>query len=69
MTRYPPVTLERLDAALAALAKTIETHPGGVAYWPIFERLEREREDLISRTERLASARARTQPPCQPDST
>ncbi len=67
MMRYPSVTLERLEAALAALAEIIKAHPGGTAYWPIFERLERERDDLISRTDRLARARARTRPPCEPE--
>lgn len=59
MKRFPPVTLERIDAALAVLAENIETHPGGDIYWPLFERLEREREALISRSGRLAAARAR----------
>lgn len=57
MNRFPPVTLERIDAALAVLAENIETHPGGDVYWPLFEQLEREA--LISRSDRLAAARAR----------
>jgi len=57
--KFPPVTLERLDLALAIIAEAIETHPGGEVYWPLFERLEREREALVARADRLAVARAR----------
>lgn len=57
--KFPPVTLERLDLAMAIIAEAIETHPGGEVYWPLFERLERERKALVSRAERLAVARAR----------
>ncbi|GKX33734.1 MAG: hypothetical protein MnENMB40S_13520 [Rhizobiaceae bacterium MnEN-MB40S] len=57
--KFPPVTLERLDLALAIIAEAIETHSGGEVYWPLFERLERERKALVSRADRLAAARAR----------
>lgn len=57
MTEYPPATLERIDAALAAVAEHIEA--GGEVYWPIFERLERERNNITSRPDRLARARGR----------
>jgi hypothetical protein len=52
------VTVERIEAAMAKLAAIIED-AGDDVYWPIFERLEREREKLIGRQERLQAAKAR----------
>jgi len=43
---------------MAKLAAIIED-AGDDVYWPIFERLEREREKLIGRQERLQAAKAR----------
>lgn len=48
-----------IEKALTYLAELIQTRPEGEAYWPIFERLERERDVRISRQERLQSARAK----------
>ena len=51
--------LDRLDSALAQLADIIESAPQGDLYWPIFDRLERERESAGGRAQRLAAARHR----------
>ncbi|PLX36981.1 MAG: hypothetical protein C0605_07895 [Hyphomicrobiales bacterium] len=53
-------TLHNLDHALAKLAVIIETH--GPQYWPIFERLEAERDELATRQQRLSAARRRVSP-------
>ena len=45
------VTAEDLEYGLGVLARIIETQ--GDAVWPLFERLERELEDIRSRRERL----------------
>lgn len=53
-----PVTLEDICIAMAQLAAIIERSPHGEKYWPIFERLEREKEARESRSHRLAAAKA-----------
>lgn len=53
------VSLERLDNAILGCADLIERHPRGHKLWPLFERLEREREAMVGQTDRLAAARAR----------
>ena len=45
------VTAEDLEYGLGVLARIIDTQ--GDAVWPLFERLERELEDLQSRRERV----------------
>ena len=45
------VTAEELEYGLRVLARIIDTQ--GDAVWPLFERLERELEDLRSRRDRL----------------
>lgn len=52
------ITVERIEAAMAKLAAIIED-AGDDVYWPIFERLERERDKLTGRRERLRAAIAR----------
>lgn len=54
-----PAYLRDVEEALSYLAYLIETRPEGEAYWPLFDRLEIERERLVSRKERLRVARAR----------
>ena len=46
-----PVSVEDLEYGLGVLARIIDTQ--GDAVWPLFERLERELEDLRSRRDRL----------------
>lgn len=53
-------TLPDIDRGLAKVATIIEMY--GDDYWPIFERLEMEREKLVGRAERLAAAKARIRP-------
>lgn len=53
------VTIENIDIALAQCAHLIETMPDGEKLWPIFDRLERERELLTCKQDRLAAAKAR----------
>lgn len=55
--RKQPVDVTTIDNALAYLAELIDTRPEGEAYWPIFERLERERDTRRSREARLREAR------------
>lgn len=53
-------TIEILDDAMAVLAVLIRTHGRhGIAYLPIFERLERERAALVNLDDRLDQAIAR----------
>jgi len=52
------VSVQRIEKALAKLALIIE-QAGGEAYWPIFERLEREREKIAGRREKLERAKER----------
>ncbi|MER8430043.1 hypothetical protein [Mesorhizobium caraganae] len=58
-SRAEAMFLPRVERALAYVAHLIETRPEGESYWPIFERLEREREQLASRADRLRAAKAR----------
>jgi hypothetical protein len=57
-----PITVERLEAALAIVARAIIAD--GAVYAPIFDRLEREiaalraHDDAVSRAQRYLSARA-----------
>lgn len=46
------VTVEDLEYGLGVLARIIDTQ--GDAVWPLFERLERELEDVRSRRERVS---------------
>lgn len=50
-------TVSQIKKAMADLAQIIETSPRGEAYWPIFERLERELSTRDTRSARLAAAR------------
>jgi len=45
------ITAEDLEYGLAVLARIIDTQ--GDAVWPLFERLERELDDIKSRRERV----------------
>ena len=47
-----PVSVEDLDYGLGVLARIIDTQ--GDAVWPLFERLERELENMKSRRDRVA---------------
>lgn len=55
----PKLTIENIDIGLAQCADLIERLPDGEKLWPIFERLERERELLLGKVDRLAAARER----------
>ena len=54
------VSLKRIDRVLAMLALIIE-ETGDERYWPVFDRLERERAFMADRSERLARAKKRSQ--------
>lgn len=55
-----PVTLDEVDEALASLALLMRAQgEHGLAYLPIFERLEREREAMANLDDRLERALAR----------
>ncbi|WP_312946326.1 hypothetical protein [Agrobacterium sp.] len=57
MARSEKLTLERVDRALAKLAKMIILMGDeGECLWPIFDRVEQEREKMASRAERLQKA-------------
>ena len=49
--KHPPVTEERIERCLSILARVIDSQ--GDAAWPLFERLERELDDLQSRRARI----------------
>ena len=49
------VTLEDIDCAMAQLADLIESHKDGEKFICIFDRLEREREELAAKGPRLKS--------------
>lgn len=53
------ITLERLERAMGTLAAIIEKD--GDAAWPIFERLERERDAILDKRRRLREARERVE--------
>ena len=55
------VTLERIERGMAVVARAIRDNPRGQAAWPIFERLEAEREKLLNRERRLDEAIARVE--------
>ncbi len=62
MTNASPhaATIDELDEALAKLALLMRAQgEHGLAYLPIFERLERERETMASLDDRLDRALAR----------
>lgn len=50
--------LQRLDNAIWIVARLIDL--SGEDYWPILDRLEKEREAFLSRQDRLARHLART---------
>lgn len=57
MTRNEKLTLERVDRALAKLAQMIILMGDeGECMWPLFDRIEQEREKMASRPERLQKA-------------
>lgn len=45
------VSLEEIDEGLRTVARVIDRY--GDAYWPLFERLERERDRQLSKARRL----------------
>lgn len=47
-----PLTIEDLEYGLGVLARIIDAQ--GDAVWPLFERLERELDDVRSRRERVS---------------
>ncbi len=55
----PPITRERLERALAAVA-SIVAQPGGDVYVPIFERLEYELQLFNEKRSAVERARAMT---------
>jgi len=57
-----PVSDSAIEAALMTVARIVERY--GEAYWPIFERLERE---LALRAWRGAAALFEARPPCRAD--
>ncbi|MDB5524166.1 MAG: hypothetical protein JWM58_1929 [Rhizobium sp.] len=57
--KTPAITLERIEAAMEKLLDIIEHVPEAEPCWPIYERLEREREAFISGGSRVAAARQR----------
>lgn len=50
------VSLKRIERSMAKVAQVIENHPRGERAWPIFERLERERDERLDRKRRLREA-------------
>ena len=62
-TRNAVAQLRRLDRSLAYLAVLMKSRSEGDAYWPIFDRLEDERQSLASRQARLEAAAARLSTP------
>lgn len=52
-----PMTTERIERALRDVAAIVAA-PGGEAYVPLFERLERELAERQSRQDAIARARA-----------
>lgn len=57
MTTGRPITAERIERALRAVARIV-ARPGGEAYIPIFERLERELAERQHQQSAVARARA-----------
>ena len=48
-------TIKRIDRAIAKVAEIVK-RPGGTVFWPIFERLEHERNALADQDRRLEAA-------------
>jgi len=46
-------SVQEIDAGLRSLARVIDRY--GDAYWPLFERLEKERVRQVSRSRRLSA--------------
>lgn len=65
MTRYvpgQPITVETLEWALDRMAVIMAEAPDeGVTYLPIWQRLERERDQLLTQNDAMAAVRARQQ--------
>lgn len=63
MTRFvpgQPITVETLEWALDRMAVIMAEAPdGGVTYLPIWQRLERERDALLTQNDAMAAVRAR----------
>ena len=63
MTRYlpgQPITIETLEWALDRMAVIMAEAPdGGVTYLPIWQRLERERDALLTQNDAMAAVKAR----------
>lgn len=63
MSRFVPgqvITVETLEWALDRMAAIMAEAPdGGVAYLPIWQRLERERDALLTQNDAMAAVRAR----------
>lgn len=63
MTRYVPgqsITVETLEWALDRMAVIMAEAPdGGVTYLPIWQRLESERDALLTQNDAMAAVRAR----------
>lgn len=57
------ITLRSIEIALAQCATIIETNPRGHKLWPVFERLEAERDKLADRSSRLTLAKQRLTAP------
>lgn len=57
----PRVTQKRIERAMATVAWAIRTHPRGEAAWPIFERLDTERTNIMNREKRLEEALRRVE--------
>ncbi len=47
------VSVEKIDAGLRTIARVIDRY--GDAYWPLFERLEKERDRQLSKFKRLTA--------------
>ena len=58
------VSERELEAALQSVAQLVNSY--GDKYWPIFERLENELDDMRSRSKRLTDALGRSFK-CSPD--
>ena len=60
MKTVKPVTIDEIDDALAKVALLMRAQgEHGLAYLPIFERLEREREAMVNLDARIDQAIAR----------
>jgi hypothetical protein len=63
MSRYvpgQPITVETLEWALDRMAEIMAEAPdGGVTYLPIWQRLEGERDQLLTQNDAMAAVRAR----------